>query len=77
MIIKFSDSDPARNEQYIREFDKMPFENKICFTGKAYPNCPSVSYMKEFKNQGYAYYEWAYSYKYYNFVKQANKILKR
>lgn len=33
--------------------------------------------MKEFKSQGYAYYEWAYSYKYYNFVKQVNKIPKR
>lgn len=77
MLVKFSDSDSARNEEYIHEFDKMPFANKVCFTGKAYPTCKSVIYMKEFKSQGYAYYEWAYSYKYYNFVKQVNKIPKR
>lgn len=77
LLVKFSDSDPARNDEYIREFEKLPFENKVCFTGKRYNNCNSVIYMREFKRLGYAYYEWAYSYKYYNFIKQANKILKK
>lgn len=74
MIVKFSDSDPARDDKYIEEFDELPFEHKVCFTGKSYPQCKDVIYMKEFKQQGYAHYEWAYSYRYYDFVKHANKI---
>lgn len=74
MIVKFSDSDSARDDKYIKEFDALPFEHKVCFTGKAFPECKSVICMKEYKNQGYAYYEWAYSYRYYNFVKEANRL---
>lgn len=77
MIVKFSDSDPARDDSYINEFEKLPFENKICFTGKPYPSCKSVIHMKECNKIGYAYYEWAYSYKYYNFVKVANLLCKK
>lgn len=77
MIVKFSDADPARADEYIYEFENLPFEHKVCFTGKPYHDCKSVICMKEFEKQGYVYYEWAYSYKYYNFVKQVNKLLKR
>lgn len=74
MIVKFSDSDPARDGKYIEEFDKLPFKHKVCFTGNPYPQCKSVICMKEFVKQGYALYEWAYSYRYYKFIKEANKI---
>lgn len=77
MIVKFSDTDCCRDDKLIYEFDKLPFKYKVCFTGKPYPECQSVKFMTEFKTQGYALYEWAYSYKYYNFVKEANSIIKK
>ena len=33
MIVKFSDTDCCTDE-LILEFDKMPFEHKVCFTAK-------------------------------------------
>lgn len=73
MIVKFSDSDLC-TEDLIRRFDVLPFKNKICFTGKPYPKYKSVKYMSEFKESGHVVNEWAYSYNYYNFVREANKI---
>lgn len=75
MIIKFSDTDECRSDFYIEEFDKLPYKNKVCFTAKKYPDCKSVIYMPEFVKKGFVLYEWAYSYKYYNFVKHANQLL--
>lgn len=76
MIVKFSDSDPCRNDKYIYEFDKLPFKNKVCFTGKKYKDCESVIFMSQFEKQGYALYEWSCSYRYYNFVNIANKLIR-
>lgn len=76
MIVKFSDSDSARDDKYIREFDALSFKHKVCFTGKDYPDCKSVICMKEYEKQGYAFYEWAYSYRYYDFVREANILIK-
>ena len=75
MIVKFSDTDFGCSDNLIEEFDKMPFEHKVCFTAKKHPKCNSVIYMPEFKDQPFVLYEWAYSYKYYDFVKEANKII--
>lgn len=75
MIVKFSDSDPARDVKYVEEFDRLPFPNKVCFAGKPFHSCKSVIFMKEFKSQGFVFSEWAYSYRYYNFVKKANLIM--
>ena len=75
MIVKFSDTDFGCSDDLIEEFDKMPFEHKVCFTAKKHPKCNSVIYMPEFKDQPFVLYEWAYSYKYYDFVKEANKII--
>ena len=33
--------------------------------------------MKEYNGKPFVLYEWAYSYRYYDFVKEANKISKR
>lgn len=74
MIVKFSDTDYGCTDALIEEFDKMPFEHKICFTAKTHPKCSSVITMPEFKDKPFVLYEWAYSYKYYDFVKEANKI---
>lgn len=74
MIVKFSDTDFGCTDELIEEFDKLPFKNKVCFTHKPFPQCKSVIYMPEYKENEYVLYEWAYSYRYYNFVKKANKI---
>lgn len=74
MIVKFSDTDECRSDLLIQEFDKLPYKNKVCFSAKEFPNCDSVIYMPEFHDKGFVLYEWAYSYKYYNFIKEANKI---
>lgn len=76
MIVKFSDTDCCTDE-LILEFDKMPFEHKVCFTAKKQPSCKSVIAMKEYNGKPFVLYEWAYSYRYYDFVKEANKISKR
>ena len=75
MIVKFSDTDFGCSDNLIEEFDKMPFEHKVCFTTKKQPSCKSVIAMKEYNGKPFVLYEWAYSYKYYDFVKEANKII--
>ena len=53
----------------------MPFANKVCFTSKAYSKCKCVIPMKEYEGKEYVLYEWAYTYRYYDFVKEANRVL--
>lgn len=72
MIVKFSDTDCCTDE-LIAEFDRLPFKHKVCFCHKPHPGLKSVVYMPEYKDQGRVVNEWAYSYKYYNFVREANK----
>lgn len=75
MIVKFSDTDLCTDE-LIEEFDRLPFKSKVCFTHKSYPLCKHVIPMSEYADDGCVHYEWAYSYKYYDFVKEANKLRK-
>lgn len=75
MIVKFSDTDYGCTDDLIEEFDRMPFRNKICFTASPHPNCQSVIPMNEYAGKSYVLYEWAYSNRYFNFVKEANKII--
>lgn len=37
----------------MEEFNKLPFKNKVMFTGKEYPEFPSTYYIKGFEEQGY------------------------
>lgn len=74
MIVKFSDADLCTDE-LIEEFERLPFKNKVCFTHKPHPLCKNVIPMAEYADDGHVHYEWAYSYRYYNFVKEANKLL--
>ncbi|WP_440163254.1 DUF1919 domain-containing protein [Actinobacillus pleuropneumoniae] len=37
--------------QDLQEFDRLPFENKVVFTHKAYPELKSAFYIKGFENQ--------------------------
>ena len=73
MIVKFSDSDLCTDDLIYR-FEALPFQHKVCFTAKPYPDCKCVKYMPEHKLKHRVTDEWATSYRYYNFVKEANKI---
>ena len=43
----FTDRDLA-TEKEIEEFDKLDYENKVCFTAKEYPNLKSTIFVKEY-----------------------------
>lgn len=73
MIVKFSDNDLCTDE-LVRRFDALPFPHKVCFSAKPFPDCKSVIYMPMFAEAGRVGYEWRYSYRYYNFVKEANAV---
>lgn len=75
MIVKFSDTDFGCTDDLITEFDKLPYAHKVCFTATPHPNCKSVVTMKEYADKEYVLYEWAYSYRYYDFVREANKMI--
>lgn len=74
MIVKFSDSDLCTPE-LIKEFENLPFKNKVCFTAMPFPQYKTVKFMREHSKRGHVINEWATSYKYYNFVKESNKLL--
>jgi len=74
LIFKFSDGDNCTYE-HIKRFDKLPFENKFCFTSKEYPKIKSVIYLDKFKGQNRVRDEWKYFHNYYDIVKTINKLL--
>lgn len=41
MLVKFNDQN-ACSEEHIKEFEKLPFKNKVCFTVKEHSECKSV-----------------------------------
>ena len=41
LLVKFNDQNGCTSE-HIKEFDALPFKNKVCFTVKAYPQYASV-----------------------------------
>ncbi len=45
LLVKFNDQNGC-TEELIREFDKLPFKNKVCFTVKEHPGCESVIKIK-------------------------------
>ncbi|MFA6308366.1 MAG: DUF1919 domain-containing protein [Clostridia bacterium] len=50
LIVKFNDQNLC-TEELIREFDSLDFENKLCFTSKAYDGLDSVIQFKEFEGK--------------------------
>lgn len=74
-IVKMSDDEYINNE-IVNEFDKLNFKYKVFFSAKPY-HIESNIFMSEFKNENRVWYEWDYSNKYYNFINEANKILKK
>ena len=58
ILFKFSDNDMS-NLKLIKEFDNLPFKNKICFTSKNIPNIKSQIYLRKYKNEQSVNNEWA------------------
>jgi len=51
LIVKFNDQNEC-NEQHLISFERMPYENKICFTAKEYSSCSNLSVIPQ-KNCDY------------------------
>lgn len=75
MLVKFSDTDLC-SDTLIEDFDKLPYKHKVCFTAKDYPECDCVISMKEFQQHSHVSQEWAYSYRYFDMVKEINTYVK-
>lgn len=58
----------------IREFDKLPFKNKVCFTNHNYPEFKSCVWLREQSKLPYVQNCWLISNKYWNLIKKANSI---
>ena len=58
ILFKFSDNDMS-NLKLIKEFDNLPFKNKICFTSKNISNIKSQIYLQKYKNEQAVRNEWA------------------
>ena len=52
LFITFTDRDLC-DEVLLRQFDKMQFRNKVCFTAKEYPSVKSSFWITEYQNQPY------------------------
>lgn len=76
LIVKFCDRDLC-TPLLIKEFDALPFPNKVCFAATAYPELKSVIHMTICAGEEMVFQEWEYSNKYYDFIRTANKISKK
>lgn len=74
LLVKFCDRDLCTPE-LIAEFDRMEFPEKVCFTARPYPY-KSVVVMKNFAGKESVSDEWLSSWRYYDFVKAANRLKK-
>src|SRR5690606_34022267 len=52
LIVKFNDQNLCTDD-LIEEFDKMDFQNKLCFTSKPYKKLNSVIFFEEYENEPY------------------------
>jgi uncharacterized protein (DUF1919 family) len=50
LFINFCDRDLC-TEEHIREFDKLDFLKKVCFTAQQYPELKSVVWLKKYKDK--------------------------
>lgn len=73
LLFKFSDSEGASDEM-IRQFDSLPFQHKICFTAKPFPDCQSVVYLPHFNGSEKVRDEWKRSEKYYDLIGLLNNL---
>jgi len=75
LLVKFNDQNGC-TEDLIRQFDELPYRNKICFTVKEYPQYKSVIRIKVPKSHTYirASYEPFGNNKYCNINKLVNEL---
>ncbi len=74
LIVKFSDKELC-TEELIKEFDSLPYRNKVCFTSKPYPQYSSVVWLKEQSNLYEVDHCWRISDKYWSFVSHSNQLI--
>lgn len=51
IFIEFSDKE-LFTEELLKEFDKLPFKHKVCFTAKNYPSISCAVQLKEYEDDG-------------------------
>ena len=52
LFVKFCDSNVPTDDQ-LRQFDKLPFSHKVCFTGRPRPDLKSAVWIREFEKTGH------------------------
>lgn len=57
LIFKFCDRYLCLPE-HIKSFDRLPFEHKVCFTARPYPNLKSTVFLKRFADKPCVDHEW-------------------
>lgn len=50
LFIEFSDRDLC-TKRLLKEFDNLPFEHKVCFTAKSYPDISCSIQLKKYENE--------------------------
>lgn len=75
LLVKFCDRDLCTPE-LIAAFDRLEYPSKVCFTAKPYPG-RSVVVMSDFAGKECVSNEWLTSWRYYDFVDAANRLLDR
>lgn len=75
LIIKFNDQN-LFEIKHLDEFEKMPYKNKICFTGKKYPCYKSAIWFKEYAKIGYVENDTKIKHwrRYFDVIKYINNI---
>lgn len=73
IIFKFCDQNECTDD-LICEFDKLPYENKICFTHKNFPELKSTIWIKKDRNKSEVVRDYYKSHKYLNIIKYINNI---
>lgn len=75
LIVKFNDQNLFNIEQ-LERFEKLPFKNKICFTGKFYKDYSTAIFFKEYKEVGYVQNDTKIKHwrRYFNVIRYINQI---
>ncbi len=75
IIFKFNDQNLCE-EKFIKDFDELPYKNKICFSTKNFPNLKSVIWFRNQKNKMEVEKDYYVSHRYINMIDFINKMEK-
>ncbi|WP_375752232.1 DUF1919 domain-containing protein [Vibrio sp. HN007] len=73
LIVKFSDSN-LFDDGMAKQFENLPYKNKVCFTAKPYENFQSIVYLDFFKGKEAVIDEWKKFWSSYNLYKVINQL---